>query len=220
MRSDPQLRNDVREALAGELGVTAAPVGVTARKGVVALTGRVTLLAEKFAAEQAAKRVRGVKAVANDIEVRLPDGHPPTDLEMAGAALHALQRDTTVPKGRVRVTVRGGWITLEGTVHRQSQKEAAGHAVRNLLGLQGMTNAIHVRPKVAAREVKRQIEAAFRRSARLEARRVRVETQGGKVVLRGKLPSWAERDEAERAAWAAEGVSQVDNYITITPYDY
>jgi osmotically-inducible protein OsmY len=164
-----------------------------------------------------AKRIYGVKAVANDIEVKVPGSSKRTDTDIAAAALSALKWDTTIPDDRIKVTVRNGWITLEGTVDWRYQKDAADRVVRNLLGVSGLTSQIIVKPQVKSSDVKNRIESAFKRSAELDARRVGVDVHDGKITLHGNVHSWAEKEAADQAAWAAPGVSEVENRILVTP---
>jgi len=217
MKSDVELRRDVLDELEWEPSIDAAQIGVTTREGVVTLAGTAKSYSEKLKAERVTKRVLGVKAIANDIEVRLPGTHERTDSDIARVAVDALKWRASVPEGRIKVAVGKGWVTLEGEVDWQYQKDVALEAVHHLVGVKGVTNLITVKPRVSATEVKSRIEAAFRRSAELDAQKIRVETKDGKVTLHGQLQSWAERDEAERTAWAAPGVTQVENFIAIVP---
>ena len=162
-------------------------------------------------------RVQGVKAIANDIEVQLPGSHERTDTDIARAAVDALQWRSSVPVGRIKVAVSKGWVTLEGEVDWQYQRDAAFRAVNHLFGVKGVTNLITVKKQASATEVRSRIEAAFRRSAEIDAQRVRVETLDGRVILRGSVSCYPEKQEAERTAWAAPGVTQVENLIAIAP---
>jgi osmotically-inducible protein OsmY len=213
--TDLELKESVEKELNWEPSVNAAEIGVAVKDAVVTLSGRVESYWEKIAAERAASRVSGVKAVANELEIRLPYSSERTDEDIARAAVNRLEWSVTVPKDRVKVKVSKGWITLEGSVDWQYQKTAAEEAVHNLVGVKGVLNHIEVKPQVSRVEVKSAIEAALKRSAELDASRINVDTQSDKVILRGTVRSWFEREEAERAAWRAPGVRSVDNRITI-----
>lgn len=216
MKTDADLERDVLAELRWEPSVSEKGIGVTAKDGVVTLHGSVPSYAEKYAALVAAERVRGVRAIAQELEIRLPSGHEKSDQALAEAAATALEWDSFVPKGKLTVAVDNAWITLNGDVSYVYQRNAAERAIRNLLGVQGITNLIAVSPPVpTARGVKSEIEAALKRHAELDASHISVETTGRKVTLRGSVASWSERRDAERAAWSAPGVTQVEDLISV-----
>jgi osmotically-inducible protein OsmY len=215
--TDTKLQHDVLEELEWEPSVDASQIGVTAKDGVVTLTGCVSNYSHKMAAERVTKRIYGVSAVANDIEVKLLGSGERSDTDIAAAAVNALRWQANIPDDRIKVTVRQGWVTLEGEVDWQYQKEAAQQVVHNLIGVKSVTDSVKLKARVQPGDVKDKIEAAFKRSAEIDARRVAVESHDGRVILSGRVHSWSERDEAQRAAWAAPGVTAVENHITVSP---
>jgi osmotically-inducible protein OsmY len=215
MISDLELRQDVLDELEFEPSVNAAHIGVMANKGVVTLTGSVTSYAEKAAAERAARRVKGVKAIAEEIEVRLPSDTKRSDDEIAARALDILKWQVGLPADRIKVKVEKGIVTLTGEVDWQYQKTDAQYGVHKLTGVIDVVNQILVAAPVRASEVKQKIQKALERSADVEASRITVQTEGGKVVLSGKVRAWYERDIAERAAWSAPGVTEVQDHLVV-----
>ena len=211
MKTDVELRRDIEQELEWEPSVDQRRIGVSVVDGVVTLTGEVSSYAEKWNAERAVERVVGVKAIANDIEVSASNEH--SDTAIAGATANALRSDVRVPDDRIKGTVEKGWLTLKGAVDGDYQRRAAEAAVRNLAGVRGISNLITVRPDLQPTDVKKRIEETCKRAAAYDAMQVTVEVAGGEVTLRGKVRSWAERKEAEKAAWAAPGVTAVHNYI-------
>ena len=216
MKTDKLLRTDVQDELEWEPSISdAETIGVAVEDGIVTLTGSVKSFSEKWAAENAAERVSGVKAVSDDLEVHLASDYSRTDTDIARAAVDALRWNVNVPTDRVKVTVEKGFVTLKGDVDYRFQKEAAADAVRHLTGVTGLLNQIDVKPSASAGAIKDQIEKAFKRSAEFDATQISVRVSGGKVTLSGRVSTWLERDDAEDAAWRAPGVFDVENDLTI-----
>lgn len=216
MKTDMQLHKDVLEELRWDPRVKEAEIAVSAKGSVVTLTGSVETYAQKYAAERAVERVAGVRAVADDLHVRPAGSLLRTDTDIAHSVINALKWDIEVPDDRITVKVDSGWVTLKGEVDWNFQKSAAERSVRYLGGVKGISNLIDVKPMATPVEVKSKIEAALKRNAELDAKLIDVETTGGKVILKGSVRSWAERQDAERAAWGAPGVKEVDDRLVVT----
>ncbi len=221
MKTDIQLHKDIVDALAFEPSLNAANIGIAVKDGVVTLTGEVTSYPERWTAERVAKSVVGVRGIAEDVQVNLPERHKRTDTEIAQAALSAMKWDINVPHQALQVKVENGWVTLTGNADWRFQKTHAESAVRFLTGVRGVTNLIQLHPNIQPKDVKAKIEQAFERQARIDAGHIQVEVSGAKVILRGAVMSYAERDEAEMAAWSAPGVTEVKDEIKVDPWiDY
>ncbi|HEX6063818.1 MAG TPA: BON domain-containing protein [Longimicrobiales bacterium] len=209
-----ELRHFVQEELNWEPSIDANSIGVeVSEEGVVTLTGHVKSYAEKLNAEKAAKKVRGVVAVANDIGVRLLGDRD--DTVLAEEAARALSLNVSVPDDRIKIVVSNGWLTLEGAVDWEYQRRAAEKSLRELRGIRGLSNYITIAPRVRPVEIKDHIRAAFERNALVDANHVQVKVEDNKVVLTGMVQSWQERTEAERQTWAAPGVTAVENRLTV-----
>ncbi|SFI05180.1 Osmotically-inducible protein OsmY, contains BON domain [Bosea sp. OK403] len=213
--TDKQLRLTIIDELDFEPSIEAAHIGVAVEDGVVTLTGHVQSYAEKIAAEKAVRRVKGVRAIAEEIEVRYPHDKKTSDTEIAQRALSIIAWDVTVPDA-VKVKVEKGWVQLSGTVDWQYQRRAAENAIRKLSGVVGVSNLIELKQRASANDVKKAIEDALKRNAELEASTIRVTVgNDNRVTLDGKVHAWYERGVAERAAWSAPGVKSVDDHLLV-----
>jgi len=212
---DGTLQQDIIDELDFEPSIDAAHIGVTVDKGVVTLTGHVPTYAQKMTVEEVVRRVKGVKGIAQEIEVRPAGSHRTADDEIAKRALNVIKWNTTIPEGNLQVKVQNGWVTLTGHVEWQYQKIAVGDAARDLAGVIGVSNSIEVTPHASVFDVKKRIEDALKRNAETEAKEIRVTVHGGKVTLVGHVDGWAERNAAERAAWSAPGVKMVEDHLTV-----
>ena len=217
MRSDAEIERDVNEELEWEPDLNAVDIAASVKNGVVTLTGFVPSYTDKYEAEQAAKRVAGVRAVANDIEVRMLSVDERPDPDIARDAVAALKSQLPISSEKIKIVVKNGWVSLEGEVEWQYQRNTAETAVRRIKGVKGVTNLILVKPRAEPAEIKRKIQEAFRRNAEVDANRIQVDTRGGEVILKGTVRSWIEREEAERVAWSAPGVSKVIDEIVVAP---
>ncbi len=214
--TDKSLQQAVLDELDWEPSVDAAHIGVTANNGVVTLTGHVSSYTQKWAAERAVGRVTGVKAVAEELEVRFPFEGKNSDDDIAKRAVQSLDWDVSVPNDKVKVKVEKGWVTLSGEVDWYFQRSAAEADVRKLQGVKGVSDEIKVKPSVNAYDVREKIKSAFDRNAQLEAANIIVTADGGKVTLSGKVDTWRDRDLAERTAWSAPGVTQVEDQLIVS----
>jgi osmotically-inducible protein OsmY len=216
MKTDADIKRDVESELRWAPQLDETDVSVKVTSGVVTLTGFVKTYVERYAAEQAAKRVKGVDGVANDLEVRLASDAVLPDPEIARNAVNALRAELPFLHDKIKVLVDHGTVTLEGSLDFGYQRDWAESAVRKLKGMRSISNLIAITPRVQPSDVKKKIQAAFMRSAQLDANRISVEASNGEVTLRGKVRSWAEREEAQETAWAAPGVTQVRNEISVS----
>jgi osmotically-inducible protein OsmY len=217
MRSDAEIESDVEEELKWDPDLDATDIAVSVKDGVVTLAGFVKSYTDKYQAEAAAKRVAGVRAVANDIEVRMPSVDQRPDPDIARDAVAAIKSQLPISSEHIKIVVKNGWVTLEGQVEWQYQRITAENSVRRIKGVKGVNNLIQLKPHAQPAEIKRKIQEAFRRNAEVDANRITVEARGGEVILKGTVRSWIEREEAERTAWSAPGVIKVEDRIIVSP---
>jgi osmotically-inducible protein OsmY len=219
VKTDREVQKDVMDALRWEPDINETNIGVAVNDGVVTLSGNVDSYMEKVDAERAAARVRGVKAVVQEIKVKLLSSYECSDEELARATVSALEWDVLIPKDRVKVLVQDGRVTLKGEVDWRYQKEEAENIVCCIRGVRAVNNELIVKPppSVKPQDVKAKIEGALQRNAILDAHQIKVETEGSKVILSGTVRSWAEKEQARRAAWSAPGVTQVEDNIMVRP---
>ena len=214
--NDVTLRQNILAALEFEPSLDAVHIGVAVEDGIVTLAGHVRSYAEKLTAELLTQRIRGVRAIAEEIDVRFPEDKKTADDEIAQRALNIIAWDTTIPDDTIKVTVRKGWITLSGEVEWHFQRAAAESAVRRLTGVAGVVNLLSIRPRLDVSNIKTRIEGALKRDAEIEADGIQIRVSGSKVILEGTVHAWRERSVAERAAWATPGVTAVEDHLAVS----
>ncbi len=217
MKSDRDIERDVRDELQWDPDLDATDIAVSVKDGVVTLTGFVKSYTDKYESEAAAKRVAGVAGVANDLEVRMPSVDERPDPEIARDAVSSIKGQLPISSEHIKVVVKNAWVTLEGQVEWQYQKNTAENAVRRIKGVKGVSNLIVLQPRAEPTEIKSKIMEAFKRNAELDANRIHIEANGSEVILKGTVRSWIEREEAERVAWSAPGVTRVEDRIVVVP---
>jgi osmotically-inducible protein OsmY len=217
MRKDSEVQNDVVAELKWEPGLQDDDIAVGVREGVVTLGGTASSYRDKMTAERVAGRIKGVRAIANDIDVNIPSTFSRSDPEIAHAALDALKWDTAVPQSLIKVKVDKGWLTLEGEVEWYYQRDAAERVVHYLTGVKGVTNLIKIHAHAAPADVKKKITSALHRSAQFDVEHITVDVDGGKAVLRGSVRSYIEARDAARAARNAPGITEVENRLVVEP---
>jgi osmotically-inducible protein OsmY len=217
MRTDSEIQRDIEDELRWDPSLENDDIAVSVRDGVVTLAGYVKSYLDKWHAERVASRVKGVRAIANDLQVKLPSSSERPDPDIARAAIDALKWNIAIPADRIRLKVDKGWVTLEGDVDWHYQREAAERAIRSLTGVRGITNLITVKAAPTPQDVKQKIKEALERGAQFDADRIDVEVDGHKAILKGTVRSYAERRDAERAARNAPGITEVENRLTVDP---
>jgi osmotically-inducible protein OsmY len=212
---DSEIRRRVLAELDWDPSIDASDVGVAVKDGVVTLTGTIPSYWQEKEVERVVRRIVGVRAVAEELAIKLPGTAERSDADIAQSVLSGLRFNVAVPTNRIQVMVEKGWVTLEGQVEWQFQKAAAESEVKYLMGVKGVTNNIEIKPRVSTSDVKTKIEAAFERLAQFDANQITIEARDSKVILRGNVRSWDEKDQAEQAAWAAPGVTSVENHVVV-----
>ena len=217
MKNDLEIQQDVINQLSWEPFLKASDIGVTVKNGIVTLTGQVDSYYKKISAEKAAKKVAGVRAIAEDIQLRVSPSFIKTDAELAESVLNALKWHSAVDEEKLKIKVENGVVTLDGEVEWEFQRTSARNAVSNLLGVRNVISNIVLKPKLTAIDIKAKISSAFHRTATIDAQNIEVEILGNKAILRGRVRSYAEKDDAESAAWSAPGIAYVDNKLELEP---
>ena len=220
MKTDSQIQKDVMAQLKWEPFLNASEIGVAVKNGIVTLSGQVDSYLKKIAAEDAAKKIAGVKAIAEDIQIGISPANKKTDTEIAEAVVNALKWHTAVQEDKIKIKVENGLVRLEGEVEWEYQKTNATSAVVNLTGVLGVHNLIVVRPKIVSSSIEKRINEAFHRSATIDSSKITAEVSGTKITLRGKVRSYTEKEDAENAAWNAPGVTSVTNNLEIEVPEY
>ena len=220
MKSDIQIQKDVMDELKSQPFLNASEIGVAVKNGIVTLSGQIDTYSKKLSAEKAAKKVAGVKAIAEDIQIGVSPAYNKTDTEIAEAVLNALKWHTAVEEEKIKIKVENGNVTLEGEAEWDFQRSNAKTAIENLTGVRSVFNLITVKPKITASDIEQKISAAFHRSATIDAGKITADVMGSRVTLRGTVHSYTEKEDAENAAWNAPGVLSIENKLEIEVPEY